>query len=48
MLVLGFGFNPWMTAIATGPLMAAVILVYARLLGRLGWVLTRALARDSR
>ncbi|HUG89496.1 MAG TPA: hypothetical protein VML55_01595 [Planctomycetaceae bacterium] len=45
LLVLGFGFNEWLIPIATAPLMSAVILIYARLLGRLGWVITQTRPR---
>lgn len=48
LLVLGFGFNPWMTVIATAPLMSAAILIYARLLGRLGWIVTQTLTGSTR
>jgi hypothetical protein len=44
--LLGLLFEPWMTAISTGPLMAAVLLIYARLIGRLGWVITTTQARQ--
>jgi hypothetical protein len=43
LFLLGFAFQPFAVGALTGPLMAAVILIYARLLGRLG----RAISQDS-
>lgn len=37
-LIYGYSLAPFQTALITGPLMAAVLLIYARLLGRLGLI----------
>lgn len=41
LLVLGAPWYPFETATATGPILAAVVLIYMRLLGRLAWRITR-------
>jgi hypothetical protein len=40
-LIYGYSQAPFQTALITGPLMAAALLIYARLLGRLGLDLAR-------
>lgn len=37
--VAGFGSQPWAAAFVVGPLLAALMLIYARLIGRLAWCL---------
>ena len=39
-LIAGYLVEPFYSALVTGPLMAAVLLIYARLLGRLGQAIT--------
>jgi hypothetical protein len=39
--------SPWLTPVYTGPLLAAIILIYARLLGRLAGCIETALEKTS-
>lgn len=37
LVIVGIGRFPDLTMLLTGPLLAAVLFIYARLLGRLAW-----------
>ncbi len=37
----------WLGCLATGPLVAAYLIIYARLVGRLGWLITERLQPDT-
>lgn len=44
-MMQGLAINPWGSVLATAPALAAIILIYARLLGRLAWCIANKTTR---